>query len=239
MNPHPLVGITPDNLFQGRVDALGIGRWIAAHFNLRIKTEHIAAGIFVPKRKTWNNRRPTVMRQLSEHRARTSKPAEKVDENAFRNSGVLIDEDADRLIILQRLDYGTRRVLFVNQPVSGESAAILYQGVDTRVIQRPNHNVQWLRHDGMRESAEFPVAEMRRCDQDAAAGAFRGQIIVKPFVGDPIADIRRIQARETGHTDKHAGDALEDTVDDRFAPGSIEFRERKREIRASHAAQSW
>src|SRR6185437_4286742 len=95
VNPHPLIRITPDNLFQRGMNALRIRRLIAGHFNWRIEPEHIAASIVIPEREPWNNLRSGVMRQLCEGRTGTSKAAEKIDEDALARAGVLIDQDAD------------------------------------------------------------------------------------------------------------------------------------------------
>src|SRR5580698_5649897 len=109
------------------------------------------------------------MRQLGESTAGAGLHPEKIDEHALVERGVLIDQDSDSFISGQRAQDSSSGILFFNDAIARKSTALLHQAIDAGMIQRTDHDIHWGRHQGVRESAELPVAEMRGSHQNAAA----------------------------------------------------------------------
>src|SRR5580692_1187881 len=120
---------------------------------------------------------------------------------------------------MQRSKDRSCTVPFYNQMITRKPAAIFYQPVDAGIIQWPDHDVHRLGHQSVGEGAEFPIAEMRGGEQNAASGLFRFEIVLQAFVADPLMYVLAIElgkARE--HPDKPR-DGAENFVNDGPALG--------------------
>ena len=92
---------------------------------------------------------------------------------------------------MQSAQDGPSAVPFHDEAIAGELAAVLDQTVDTGIVERADHDVHRLGHERLREGAQFPVAEMRGGEEDAAPGLFGFEIVLEAFVTDQIMNVLR------------------------------------------------
>ncbi len=164
VDPHPLLGILPDNTFDSRVDALRVPFDVARYFNARIEPQRVLFGTFVPKCESRHHRSAGMVRKFNESRSGAGQLTKKIDEHALRCAGILIDQHADRLIVLQCLNNRARRIAFEDQAISGKRAPLFDNRINQRIIERARHHVHRFGHQGVCERAEFPIAQMRGRD---------------------------------------------------------------------------
>src|ERR1700728_3874837 len=169
MNPHPLIGMLPNDLFDCGVEALRVGNHISGHLQSWIEPEYVALLLRVPQREPRNNGRLRAIRELYKARSGTRQPAEKIDEDTLRGRGVLIDQNADGAVAAEGFHHRSRCVSLIDQMIARQGAAPFHEMVDQRIVQRPHHNVHRLGHQRVRKGAQLPIAQMTSGNQDAAA----------------------------------------------------------------------
>src|ERR1700678_4705320 len=98
---------------------------------------------------------------------------------------------------MQGAQHGAGAVPFDDEMIARKLAAIFHQFVDTGIVERADHDVHRLRHQGMGEWAELPVAEMGGSEKDAPASLFRFQIMLRAVVTYPLLNVLAINLRET------------------------------------------
>ena len=67
----------------------------------------------------------------------------------------------------------------------------------------------------VREGAQFPVSEVRRREEDAAAVLHRILVVLAALAADPLRDVVAADRGKPREGDEEAGDRAEDAVDDR------------------------
>lgn len=177
--------------------------------------------------------------QLCESCSGTGEFAEKIHEDSFRNTRILINKNTDGFVSLQRLDHGARGISFVNQAISRERAPILYEIVDKGVIEGPNHDAHGLRHKCVGKSAQLPVPQMRRGDQNTAAFALGRKVVVETVIRDPVANILAVQTWKPRDRDQHTCDAFEYSINNALSLRGIELGKCESEVCPGHMAQPW
>ena len=82
------------------------------------------------------------------------------------------------------------------------------------VIERPDHDVHRLGHEGVRESAKLPIAEMGGREKDPAAGLLGLEIVLQAFVTNPLRNVLAIELGKTREDPDEARDGAENFVGD-------------------------
>src|SRR6266404_4644348 len=118
MDPEPLVRILPDDAFQQRMKRLSVLSRIAGHRYGRIEAQDVPLFRLRPERETGDYGRSGMRGDLGEPRARARRYAEEVDKDALLGRHVLIDENADCLVVLERLQDGSSEFLLPDQSIA-------------------------------------------------------------------------------------------------------------------------
>jgi len=187
---------------------------IARNLKWGMKFKNVSPFIFVPNREAGNDGGSGLCGDLGEGGVGAGGGAEEVDEDAFVERGVLIDQDTDGFVLMERAEDGSRGVPFDDQVIARKLTALFDQTVDGGIVERPDHDVHRLGHEGVREGAEFPVAEVGGGEEDAAVGLFGFQIIFESFVTYPLGNVLAIDVREAREDPDQAGDGAENFIGD-------------------------
>src|SRR5271156_6831456 len=123
MDPQPLAWVFANYLFQDGMQTLRIPRWIAGHFSRWIEAQNVAVFVFEPQRESWDHDGASAMGDLRESGVRAGRGAKEIDEDSFFERCVLIHQDTDRFVLVQRAQDGARSVPLLDQPVAGKLAA--------------------------------------------------------------------------------------------------------------------
>src|SRR5579864_6860427 len=110
VNPEPLARMLADHVLQQRMQAAGVIGGIAGHGDGRVKAQDVAALLAGPQSESGDNGGAGSRGDLSKRGVGAGGRAEEVDEDAFLERGILIDQDADRLVLLQRAQDGARAI---------------------------------------------------------------------------------------------------------------------------------
>ena len=132
MDPEPLAGMLADDPFKQIMEPAGVCRRVARNLKWRMKFENVSLFLCRPYGEPRNDRRAGLGSDLGEGGIGAGRRAEEVDENAFFERSVLIDQHADRFVLMQRAQDGPRRVPFDDQMIAGELAALFHQAIDCR-----------------------------------------------------------------------------------------------------------
>ena len=99
-----------DHFFKFCMQALRVLGSVAGHWHRRIEAQDVTAFLFGPDRETGDHGRSGVRGDFGEAGVGASAGAEEIDEDAFLERGVLIDQDADRLVLMQGAEDGAGAV---------------------------------------------------------------------------------------------------------------------------------
>lgn len=238
VNPKPLAGMLADNLFKDSVQALGIGCRVARYLKWRMKFEDVSLFVFIPNREAWDDGRSGLGGDLGEGGVGARGGAEEVDEDAFVERRVLIDQDADGFVLMERAQNGSGGVPFGDQVVARKLTALFDHSIDGGIIERADHDVHRLGHQGVGEGAEFPVAEVGGGEEDASASLLGVQKMFQSFVTYPLGNVLAINVRETREDPHQTGDGAENLVGNGAALGGRFLRIGEFEIAHRGAAQA-
>ena len=99
-----------------------------------------------------------MMRDLCERRGRASGHSEYVNEDAFTGEHVLVGENPDCLVVVQRAKNGTGGLVLSDHAIAGERATVLDERIDVRIIERSHDDVHGLSEQCVRVGAQLPIA---------------------------------------------------------------------------------
>ena len=215
-----------------------VGLGVSGRVDRRIELENVAAFGFRPQREAWDDRRSAMSGQFGEACRYASWDAEEVDEDAFAESGVLIDQHTHRLVLAQRAQDASGIVALFNYVVARYGAAAGHQRIDPVIVKRAHHDMHGLlRQNGLSEGAQLPVAEVRRDEQNAVAFLHRGFEVLKAVVTNPIGNVLGIDLREAGEGDEDARDRVKAAFDNAVMIIDREGRKRHADVALRGAAQ--
>ena len=214
MNPEPLIGVLADDGFEDGVEALGIDGRVAGDLKRRVEAEDVATLPFRPEGEAGDDGGAGAGGEFDEGGVGAGLEAEEIDEDAFGEGGVLIDENTDGFVRLQGTEDGAGGFFLFDEEVAGEAAAALDERVDAGVVERADDDVHRLGHEGVRERAQFPIAEMGGGEEDALACGFSALEVFEAFIANPLRDVGTVDLREAGEGDEEAGDGGEDAIGD-------------------------
>ncbi len=216
------------------MEALGVGGGVAGDFEGRVEAEDVAALGFGPEGEAGDDGGSGAGGDFDEGGVGAGLDAEEIDEDAFGEGGVLIDENADGFVRLEGAEDGAGGFLFLDEEVAGEAAAALDERIDAGVVERANDDVHGFGHEGVGEGAEFPIAEMGGGEEDAKAGGFGALEVFEALVANPLGDVGAVDLREAGEGDEEAGDGGEDAIGD---GGVFGGRDNRRGVRLRRATR--
>ena len=170
MNPEPLAGILADHVFQDGVQALGVLGRVAGHLERRIEAQDVALLASDQSANPGMTAAPVRAAILANAVLAQAGVPKKLTKTPSCERRVLIDQNADRLVLLQGAQNGSGAVPFLDQVIAGKLAALFDQAIDARIVERPDHDVHRLGHQAVGEGAELPIAQVRGGEQDAVAG---------------------------------------------------------------------
>ena len=119
-----------------------------------------------------------------------------------------------------------------------EGAAAFHTAINKWIVEGPHYYVHRCGHEGVSEGAEFPIAEVRRGDEDAASGVPRLIEIFAAFEAYPISEITVSDRGEFGERDEDPRKRAKDTIDDLGVALRREFWKRQSQVAPRHAAQA-
>jgi len=230
VDPEPLVGVLADDGFELAVEGLGVAGGVAGDFERWVETKHVLAFGFGPEGEAGDDGGAGVGGELGEACAGAGGDAEEIDEDTVVERGVLVDQDADGLVVAEGFQDAAGGFAFGDEMVAGEGAAALDQGVDLGVVEWAEDHVHGGGEQGVGEGAELPIAEVRGGEEDAAALVEGGFEVLETFVADPVGDVGGADLREAREGHQQAGDGMEDAVGDAAVGGGVELGHRHGEV---------
>ena len=219
MNPEPLAGMLADHLFEHCMKASSILGGVAGYLKWRMKFEDVLAFGFRPYGKAGNDRGAGTGGDFREGDVGASGSSKEVDNDAFLQGRVLIDENPNGFVLMQGAEDGAGTVPFDDQVVAGKPAAIFDQAVDAGIVERTDHDVHRLGHERVGEGAKFPVAEVGGGEEDASAGLFGFEIVFQAFVTDPLVYVFAVDLGKACEHPDEAREGAEDFAGDGAALG--------------------
>ena len=183
MNPEPLVRIFADGRFDRSLNACRVFDCIAGHLDWRVEAQDVAAFLFTPYGEARDHGGAAAFGELCECQIGAGLLAEELHERGIISRRILIDENADGLVVAkERVRDRARKIALREQGVTGKRAPRFDEIVNQRIIQRAHDDAHFLGEQGVGKCAEFPVAQMRGGEQDTFAVGFRLFVVLKAFV---------------------------------------------------------
>ncbi len=118
VNPKPLLGIFADHGFQNGMKTRGVRVDVTCNGNFRIEAQHELLFRLRPKCEARNDGGTGVSGQARKTRPGAGADAEEVHENSVVERGILIDQNAHRIIGGKGLQDAAGVVFFLDEPIA-------------------------------------------------------------------------------------------------------------------------
>ena len=132
MNPKPLAGMFTNHLLENAMELSSINYRVVRYIKWRMKLKNVSLFLFMPNREARNHRRACSCGDLGKSYVRAGGRSEEVDKSAFFERCVLIDQDPDGFVLVQRAKNRPRGVPLDDQVIARELAALFDQAIDAR-----------------------------------------------------------------------------------------------------------
>src|SRR5262245_52181824 len=93
---------------------------------------------FIPNEKSGDHSRAGAECKKCDRRRRCGRHAEEFREHAFASCRILIEENADRLVLPERLQYVARCTFSLNRNIAAGGSIMGNEFLNSRVIDRPD-----------------------------------------------------------------------------------------------------
>ena len=179
VNPEPLVWERPHVAFDGGGEARGVDLDVANvvaradEFDDGAAAEDELPAPLVPGRADGDHGGVGAQGEGGDAGGRAGEAAEEGDEDALALLRVEVGEDAERAALFEQAQGRARGHFFINRPVAEARPQALDKRVDERVVNRAHEEADRLVEGGVCEAEEFPSAEVRGEEDDAAAALAR------------------------------------------------------------------
>ena len=131
--------------------------------------DHAEAAAGQRQREDRDDRRAGPQRQRRQRRRRRRRTVEEVDVDRVGGLDVLIDQDRDRLVRVERAQHAADRAAPVDHRVAGARRARARAVVQERVVERPRQHRHRLQRQRVHERVDLPEAEVPGEEQHALA----------------------------------------------------------------------
>src|SRR5579862_3039477 len=115
---------------------------------------------------------------------------------------------------MQSAQHRPRAVPFDDELIAGEPASIFNKSIDTGIIERADHDVHWLGHQGVSEGAQLPIAEVGGCEEDASARLLRFDKMLQAVVANELIYVLAIDLGEARKDPDQSSYGAEDFIGD-------------------------
>lgn len=164
--------------------------------------------------------------------------AEKIDEYALGQPGVVVRQNSNRAVGSQNFQYGARRLIFVDGLISTQAPVFRDERVHARVVYRPDQKMQRIAEKRLRERSQFPRAHMPREKQNSLPMLLRRREILESVEEHRALDIVFRVARKTGEFRRHPAQLPDHPANDGSALSLAPFRKRQLQVFQSGPPQA-
>ena len=199
VDPEPLVGMAASEVFNDASEALGVGADVgvevagAEEFEGRLEAEAVFPEVAIPVAVAGDDGGVGLQGEAGKAGGGAGGNAEEIHKDAFAGQGVEVEEDANGATRAQDAKDGADGVGFVYGDVAGKTAIAIDEGVDARIVERTNKEVQREAVESLGGRAKFPGAHVSGEIENALAAMVGGGEVFETVGNDDAVDASAVE----------------------------------------------
>src|SRR5271166_595067 len=148
VDPEPLVGILPDDVFDYFREFCGVSRDVcfviggADQLDGGTKAQDVFAQCLIPNGKAGDDSGVGAQRNSRQATGGAGWDTEEIDEHPLRRSHVGIHKDADSFAVAHGREQSAHEIVLVDGAVAVHGAVTLQKSIDVRIVQRAHDDRQ-------------------------------------------------------------------------------------------------